>query len=365
VPVPDEQLPVLLPETDDYLPDGKGKSPLAKVSSFVNVTCPQCGGDAERETDTLDTFVDSSWYFLRYTDPKNAAEFAAKGKQADWMPVDLYSGGAEHTTMHLLYSRFWHKALFDRGLVNESEPYVHRENHGFVLGPDGQKMSKSKGNVMDPDKLVEQVGSDTVRMYLAFMGPYTGGASYPWNPGGVVGVRRFLERFWKAQELVTETSKLDDAKYAAIERALHRAIKKIGEDTKALKFNTAISQLMILLNAVEKEKQLGTEQWNTLLKIIAPFAPHMAEELWHESGHDSSVHLEEWPLFDPKLLQDDEVVIAIQIDGKMRDEILVARDASKEDTEKAAREKVASRLEGKQIVRTVVVPNRLVNFVTS
>ncbi|MDR3572140.1 MAG: leucine--tRNA ligase [Candidatus Pacebacteria bacterium] len=365
VAVPDNQLPVLLPETDDYLPDGKGKSPLAKVESFVQVKCPQCGGDAQRETDTFDTFIDSSWYFLRYADPKNEKEFAAKDRQALWMPIDLYSGGAEHTTMHLLYSRFWHKALFDQGLVADSEPYLRRMNRGIILGPDGQKMSKSKGNVIDPDDVVRRLGADTVRMYLAFIGPYNEVASYPWNPDGVVGVRRFLERLWRAQELVVESDKLDDKSYSIIDRELHRTIKKVGEDAKQLKFNTAISQMMIFLNTIEKEKQIGKAQWETLLKLLAPFAPHMAEELWHESGRETSIHAESWPSFDPKLLVSEEGVIAIQIDGKMRGEITIASDSPKDAVEAAAREKVAARLEGKTITRTIVVPNRLVNFVTA
>ena len=353
------QLPVLLPETDDYLPDGKGKSPLAKVKSFVNVKCRQCGGNAERETDTLDTFVDSSWYFLRYLDAHNDNEFAERKRQDKWMPVNFYSGGPEHTTMHVLYSRFWQKALFDRGLVKDSEPYLRRMSHGLILGPDNQKMSKSRGNVVDPDEIVEKLGADSLRLYLAFIGPYNEVGSYPWNPDGIVGIRRFIERVWRAQEYVVEQAN------AAIERPLHRTIKKVGDDISALKFNTAISALMILLNSIEKEKKIGKAQWETLLKLIAPLAPHVAEELWHDSGHDSSIHTEQWPMFDGNLLQDDEVVIAIQIDGKTRDEIRVPNNASKQETEKAAREKVASRIEGKTIARTIVVSGRLVNFVTS
>ncbi|HTR18783.1 MAG TPA: alpha/beta fold hydrolase, partial [Candidatus Paceibacterota bacterium] len=269
VPVPEGELPVLLPETDDFLPDGKGKSPLAKVKPFVNVKCPQCKGDAERETDTLDTFVDSSWYFLRYTDPKNEKEFAAKDKQANWMPIDLYSGGAEHTTMHLLYSRFWHKALFDAGLVADNEPYTRRMNRGIILGPDGQKMSKSKGNVVDPDDVVNRLGADTVRMYLAFIGPYNEVASYPWNPDGVVGVRRFIERVVRSSESVTSSE-------SKLSPLFHRTIKKVGEDIDALKFNTAISALMILLNAMEKAGSVSRTEWNTFLTLLAPFAPHIA-----------------------------------------------------------------------------------------
>jgi leucyl-tRNA synthetase len=303
---------------------------------------------------------------LRYTDPKNEREFAAKEKQANWMPVDLYSGGAEHTTMHLLYSRFWHKALFDLQLVNESEPYVHRENHGLVLGTDGQKMSKSKDNVMDPDELVERVGSDTVRIYLGFMGPYTGGLSYPWNPGGVIGVRRFLERVWRAQAFVTPDHDLKVGGDASgIGRVLHRTIKKVGEDIDALKFNTAISALMIVLNSIEKVGSLSALEWRTFLLLLAPFAPHLTEELWQETGGNGAVHQQPWPTYDPKLLIEETVVVAIQIDGKTRGEVAVPSGSDKETTERMARQAVAVRLEGKTIARTIVVPGRLINFVTS
>ncbi len=355
-PVPDKNLPVELPEVKDYLPDGRGKSPLAKAKKWVTAKCPKCKGKAERETDTLDTFVDSSWYFLRYTDPNNKKKFADAKKMAGWMPVDLYSGGAEHTTMHLLYSRFWHKALFDLGLVKDSEPYKRRMNRSLILGPDGQKMSKSRDNVVDPDEVVERLGADTVRMYLAFIGPYNEVSSYPWNPDGVVGVRRFLERVWRAQGLVQSI----DA--AALNNILHKTIKKVGEDIFAQKFNTAISQMMIFLNAVEVAKNIGEGQWREFLKLLAPFAPHVAEELWR-SKKKSSVHKETWPAYDERFLKDETIMIAVQINGKTRGEVNVASDADKAAIEKASRDAVASRLEGKKIVRTIVVPGRLVNFV--
>ena len=356
-PVPDAQLPVVLPEVEDYLPEGSGKSPLAKVDSFVNVSCPKCGGAAKRETDTLDTFVDSSWYFLRYTDPKNATEFASRQMQDAWMPVDLYSGGAEHTTMHLLYSRFWHKALFDIGFVKDPEPYKRRMNRSLIMGPDGQKMSKSLGNVIDPDKVVEQLGADTVRMYMAFMGPYAEVASYPWNPDGVVGVRRFLERMARNEEYIQE------ADVPALNGPLHKALKKIGEDVAVMKFNTAVSQLMILQNAIEKEKKIGKSQFTIMVQMLSPFAPHLAEELWHLLGNESSVHTQQWPAVEAKYLTDEEVTIAVQIDGKTRGEFVIASDADKSAVEAAAKEAVAARLEGKTIARTIVVPKRLVNFV--
>ncbi|MDO8552217.1 MAG: leucine--tRNA ligase [bacterium] len=360
-PVGDVDLPVELPEVKDYLPEGSGKSPLAKAKKWVAAKCPKCAGEAERETDTLDTFVDSSWYFLRYTDPNNKKEFASKEKQANWMPVNLYSGGAEHTTMHLLYSRFWHKALFDLGLVGESEPYKRRMNRSLILGPDGQKMSKSRGNVIDPDLVVERLGADTVRMYLAFIGPYNEVSSYPWNPDGVVGIRRFLERVWRMGQSTVDSPQL--TVNANIEPVLHRTVKKIGEDIALLKFNTAISSLMILLNAIEKEGAIGQEQFGVFLKLLSPFAPHITEELWHEAGNKSSIHLEKWPVFDPALLRDENVTIAIQINGRTRGEVQVPTDSDKKTVEDAALAAVGSRVEGKKILRTIYVPSRLVNFV--
>ena len=357
VAVPDKDLPVKLPEVKDYLPDGNGKSPLAKVKKWVNVKCPKCKAQAKRETDTLDTFVDSSWYFLRYADPKNKQKFADAKKMANWIPVDLYSGGAEHTTMHLLYSRFWYKALYDLKLVGAKEPYTRRMNRSIILGPDGQKMSKSKGNVIDPDAVVSQLGADTVRMYLAFIGPYNEVASYPWNPDGVVGIRRFLERVWRVSETVKKTSIL------SLDNVLHKTIKKVGEDIAVLKFNTAISALMIFLNAVEKEGQIGTVQWSAFLRLLAPFAPHLAEELWSGIGNKKSVHLEKWPKYDASKLKEKTVTIAIQINGKTRGTVTVSQDASKEDQEVAARAIVADRLSGQTVTRTIIVPDRLVNFV--
>ena len=361
VAVKDSELPVKLPEVKDYLPEGSGKSPLAKAKKWVSVKCPKCKGKAERETDTLDTFVDSSWYFLRYTDPKNKKEFAGRAKMDAWLPVDFYLGGAEHTTMHLLYSRFWHKALFDLGLVADKEPYARRMNRGLILGPDGHKMSKSRGNVVDPDEEVKRLGADTVRMYLAFIGPYTQVSNYPWNPNGVVGIRRFLERIWRLSSKVSTTRTSD----VLVERLLHQTIKKVGEDVLAQKFNTAISQLMVFLNALEKSEGIGREQWKTFLCLLAPFAPHISEELWVELGNKRSIHLEKWPTYTDALLKEDTITIAVQINGKTRGETRVPADAGKDAALHAAQEAVAERLKGKQITRTIFVPERLVNFVIS
>lgn len=352
--VRDVDLPVKLPEVKDYLPDGRGKSPLAKAKNWVSVKCPKCKGKAERETDTFDTFIDSSWYFLRYTDPNSKAKFADAKKLAAWMPIDLYSGGAEHTTVHVLYSRFWQKALYDLRLVKDKEPYTRRMNRSLIMGPDGQKMSKSRGNVIDPDAVVEKLGADTVRMYLAFIGPYNEVSNYPWNPDGVVGVRRFLERTWRVKPRTSDV--------LGVETMLHKTIKKVSEDVPMQKFNTAIAQMMIFLNVVEKNG-VGKRQWETFLRLLAPFAPHIAEELWQELGHKASIHKEKWPKFDAKKLLEETVTIAIQINGKTRGEVSVETDASKDVVEQVAREAVKERLDGKTITRTVVVPNRLVNFV--
>jgi leucyl-tRNA synthetase len=357
VPVPGKDLPIKLPPVKDYLPDGSGRSPLAKAGKWVKVKCPQCKGAAERETDTFDTFVDSSWYFLRYTDPKNAKMFADPKRLNAWMPVDLYSGGAEHTTMHVFYSRFWQKAMYDLGLVKDPEPYARRMNRSLIMGPDGQKMSKSRGNVIDPDEVVKQLGADTVRMYLAFIGPYNEVSSYPWNPDGVVGVRRFLERVWRLQEGVVKDGD------ASLDAMLHRTIKKIGEDITALKFNTAIAQMMIFLNEVEKQKKIGKEQWNIFLRLLAPFAPHIAEELWSLSKFRKSIHQATWPAYDEAKLAEGSVTIAVQIDGKTRGQVAIVSGADKSAHEAAARETVKVRLEGKEVARTIVVLGRLVNFV--
>lgn len=357
VPVPESDLPVVLPDIEDYLPSSEGKSPLAKATSWAKVSCPKCGGEAERETDTLDTFVDSSWYFLRYADPKNTEEFASKERLKDWMPIDFYSGGAEHTTMHLLYSRFWHKVLFDLGLVAESEPYTRRMNRGLIMGPDGQKMSKSKGNVVDPDKEVERLGSDSVRMYLAFVGPYNEVGAYPWNPDGLVGVRRFLERVWRLSGKLGGESE-DSALF-------HQTIKKVGDEIVSMKMNTGVSALMILVNELDKREKISVEEYETFLKLLAPFAPHMTEELWHILGHETSIHTEAWPNYDSEKLQLSEVVIAVQINGKVR----ATFQASSTIGEAEAVEKATSLPEvqkwvgDKGIKKAIYVPGKLVNLV--
>lgn len=320
VTVPEDQLPVILPEISDYLPRDDGKSPLAKATEWMNVKCPKCGKSAERETDTLDTFVDSSWYYLRYTDPKNRDMFADFEKMKSWMPINFYSGGPEQTTMHLLFARFFNKALFDLKLSPVSEPFKQRLNRGLILGTDGNKMSKSKGNVIDPDKEVEMFGADTVRAYLAFIGPYNEPGSYPWDQNGIVGVRRFLERINQIpQKLVEETSE-------NTKKVLHKAIKKVTEDLEKLKFNTAISELMILTNEIFKNG-ISKEDAKIVAKLLAPIAPYLAEEIWYQLGSKDSVHdcsgANKFPVWNSEYLVESVLEIPVQINGKVRSKISV------------------------------------------
>lgn len=358
-PVPEEHLPWVLP-TDDIDLTPKGTSPLGSSKELLERTEKIFGKGWKPEVDTMDTFVDSSWYFLRYTDPHNEEVFADKQMQKNWMPVKRYSGGAEHTTMHLLYSRFFHKALFDLGLTNQEEPFEMRMNRGLILGPDGQKMSKSKGNVVDPGPHVERVGADTVKTYLAFIGPYNEVGQYPWDLGGIAGVRRFLERVWKLHESVSDK---EDSKEIHI--LVNQTIKKVTEDIENYKFNTAISQMMILINEAEKAGGVSEIVYEKLLQLLAPFAPHMAEELWEKMGHTTSIHLEVWPNYDAEKLLGDEVTYAIQINGKLRGELRVARDTEEPEVieEAQSTQGIKERIEGKKLLKTVFVKGRLVNFV--
>jgi len=372
--IPDEHLPWVLPEDDiDFTP--KGTSPLGSSKELKERTEKIFGLGWTPEYDTMDTFVDSSWYFLRYTDPKNEKEFASIEKMDAWLPVQKYSGGAEHTTMHLLYSRFFHKALFDLGLVKDPEPYIERMNRGLILGPDGQKMSKSKGNVIDPDGEVERVGADTVRMYLAFIGPYNEVGQYPWDVGGIVGTRRFLERVWKISMNITPFPPLNlrggaEQSEAGVigsklENLLHKTIKKVTEDILAFKFNTAISAMMIFANELEHTPEVSKGTFDTFLKLLAPFAPHMTEEIWANLGHKDSIHLEEWPKFDENKIKDEKVTIVVQINSKVRAQF----EADSGISEKEVKEKALSLpetqkwLNDKEIKKAVYIPNKLINFV--
>lgn len=351
--VPKEHLPWTLPEDVDFTPTGI--PPLAKSEELKARTEKIFGPGWTPEVETMDTFVDSSWYFLRYIDNKNTDSLSSLESQKNWMPIDIYFGGAEHTTMHLLYSRFWQKALYDLGLVTETEPYKRRVNRGLILGPDGNKMSKSKGNVIDPDEQVKLVGADTVKMYLAFMGPYEG-ANYPFDLGGIAGLRRFLERVYGLKDHVC------DSPVSATTKLLHKTIKKVKEDTSVFKFNTAISAMMILVNQIEKEG-ITENEYQDFLKLLAPFAPHLTEELWYQMGHKNSIHQEAFPVADESLAVDESVTIGVQINGKMRGTIQVAPTASEAEAMSALPAAITKRISGNNIKKVIYVPGRILNLI--
>lgn len=357
VAVPYEELPLRLPDMDNFKPGEDGQSPLAKVDSFVNCTCPKCGGAAKRETDTMPQWAGSSWYFLRYCDPHNSKKFADREKINYWMPVDWYNGGMEHVTRHLIYSRFWHHFLYDLGEVNTPEPYRKRSAQGLILGPDGEKMSKSKGNVVDPLDIVSQYGADTLRVYVLFMGDYASAA--PWNDSSVKGCRRFLERVFALQDIVVpETVK-------ALEAPLHKTIKKVSSDIEEQKFNTAIAALMTFMNEVGREKQIGREQLLSFVKLLNPFAPHIAEEIYQAQGGEGSLQLASWPEHDEAKTVDESIEIGVQVNGKLRATVTIPTDCEKEEALALAKadEKVQAALEGKNLVKEIYVPNKIVNLV--
>ena len=357
VAVPYEELPLRLPDMDNFKPGEDGQSPLAKVDSFVNCTCPKCGGAAKRETDTMPQWAGSSWYFLRYCDPHNSEKFADREKINYWMPVDWYNGGMEHVTRHLIYSRFWHHFLYDLGEVNTPEPYKKRSAQGLILGPDGEKMSKSKGNVVDPLDIVSQYGADTLRVYVLFMGDYASAA--PWNDSSVKGCRRFLERVFALQDIVVpETVK-------ALEAPLHKTIKKVSSDIEEQKFNTAIAALMTFMNEVGREKKIGKEQLLSFVKLLNPFAPHIAEEIYQAQGGEGSLQLASWPEHDEAKTVDESIEIGVQVNGKLRATVTIPTNCEKEEALALAKadEKVQAALDGKNLVKEIYVPNKIVNLV--
>ena len=357
VAVPYEELPLRLPDMDNFKPGEDGQSPLAKVESFVNCTCPKCGGAAKRETDTMPRWAGSSWYFLRYCDPHNSEKFADREKINYWMPVDWYNGGMEHVTRHLIYSRFWHHFLYDLGEVNTPEPYKKRSAQGMILGADGEKMSKSKGNVVDPLDIVSQYGADTLRVYVLFMGDY--GSAAPWNDSSVKGCRRFLERVFALQDIVVpETVK-------SLEASLHKTIKKVSADIEEQKYNTAIAALMTFLNEVGKEKKIGREQLLCFVKLLNPFAPHIAEEIYQNQGGEGSLQLASWPEHDEAKTVDESIEIGVQVNGKLRATVTIPTDCEKSEALALAKadEKVQAALEGKNLVKEIYVPNKIVNLV--
>ncbi|GMO53450.1 MAG: leucine--tRNA ligase [Termitinemataceae bacterium] len=368
VAVNEADLPLKLPETSSFAPSGSGESPLANIDTWVNTKCPKCGGDAKRETNTMPQWAGSCWYYLRYLDPHNENEFASKEKIDYWAPVDLYVGGTEHAVLHLLYSRFWHKVLFDAGLVNTKEPFARLINQGMILGEDNQKMSKSRGNVINPDDIIKEYGADSMRIYEMFMGPLE--VSKPWMTAGLVGVSRFLERLWAISEKVDTKNKeqgIADKKIEdkVIERLLHKTIKKVTVDTNALNFNTAISAMMVYSSSLSKLPSVPLSLWQPLVIMIASYTPHLGEELWQKCGGRPSVSKAKWPVFDEALTQDGELTIVIQVNGKNRDKFTSLPGTSKEELQKAALQStiVQKWLEGSPPKKIIIVPNKLVNIV--
>jgi leucyl-tRNA synthetase len=361
VPLPESALPLTLPDVEKYHTTENGESPLALMTEWVNTTCPKCGKPARRETDTMPQWAGSSWYFLRYIDPHNDSAFASRKMLDYWTPVDWYNGGMEHTTLHLLYSRFWHKFLYDIGVVPTSEPYAKRTSHGLILGENGEKMSKSRGNVVNPDEMVAQYGADGFRLYEMFMGAFD--QPIPWSTTGLNGMNRFLFRVWEMHSRVSAEA-LEDAE---LTRVLHQSIKKVGDDIEATKFNTALAQLMTLSNTMNRMQLIRKADYEILVKLLAPFAPHIAEELWAASGHDTLVSKEPWPQYNEALLTVSSVTVVVQVNGKLRAEFSIERGASKESLELSARSipKVVTYLEGKILRKVITVPDKLVNFVVS
>jgi leucyl-tRNA synthetase len=375
VPIPEEELPVELPDVTHYEPSGTGESPLANIDDWVNVKCPRCGAPAKRETNTMPQWAGSSWYYLRFIDSKNSEQLVDKEKEKYWSPVDLYAGGAEHATRHLIYARFWHKFLYDIGVVNYDEPFTRLEHVGIILAEDGRKMSKRFGNVINPDNIVEQYGADTMRVYEMFMGPFS--QSIAWSTNGLIGVRRFLEKVYNYVEKILDQDENSFNKWMNNEiktdsktiSLLHKTIKKVDEDIHYFKFNTAISQLMIFRNGLDikggEEKILAKEDLEKFLIIFSPFAPHLAEELWEKLGHTESIFRESWPEYDPELIKEEKMNIAIQVNGKLRDTMEIASDTGEKKVKETARqrEKVQKWLKGKEVVKEVYVEGKLVNFV--
>ncbi|MFB6181973.1 MAG: class I tRNA ligase family protein [Candidatus Magasanikbacteria bacterium] len=364
IPVPEEDLPLELPELEDYEPsDEPGESPLSKVQEWVQTECPRCGSDARRETDVMPNWAGSSWYFLRYTDPQNNEEFSSKEALDYWTPVDWYNGGMEHTTLHLLYSRFWNQFMYDAGYVPTKEPYQKRTSHGMILAEGGEKMSKSKGNVVNPNKVVEEYGADAVRTYIMFMGPFDQDAE--WSEDGLKGVRRFLERVWRLQDNISED--LSDEDEQTANKEVHKAVKKADEDIESMDFNTAIAQMMECVNELNKLDGIYERHYEKLIKILSPFAPHMCEELSSEVlENEPSISFSEWPDYKEDYLQEDTTQIAVQINGNVRDELEIPSDADEDQVRDivVGREQVQKYLENEEIEKFIYVEGNLVSIAT-
>ena len=359
VAIPESELPLELPEIDTFEPGDNGESPLAKAYDWIETTCPHCGGKAQRETDTMPQWAGSSWYFLRYMDPHNNDALASKEALEYWSPVDWYNGGMEHTTLHLLYSRFWHKFLYDIGVVPTKEPYMKRTSHGMILGENNEKMSKSRGNVVNPDDVVNEFGADAFRTYEMFIGAFD--QSTPWSQQGLKGCYKFLERVWNLQSIVT-----DEEGYSAdLEKNMHKAIKKVGDDFERMKFNTAIATMMSLVNDFSKKGSVTRGEYMTLITLLNPVAPHMTEELWQIYGNDGLLSLQTWPSFEEEKTVDDEIEIVVQINGKIKDKLMIPAGLDRNGTQEAAMntDKIKGLIEGKTVVKVIAVPDKRVNIV--
>ncbi|MBQ8138022.1 MAG: leucine--tRNA ligase [Lachnospiraceae bacterium] len=356
VPLKEEDLPLMLPEVESYMPTDNGESPLAAMTDWVNVKCPCCGGPAKRETDTMPQWAGSSWYFLRYIDPKNDKELASMDKLKYWLPVDWYNGGMEHTTLHLLYSRFWHRFLYDQGVVPTKEPYAKRTSHGMILGENGEKMSKSRGNVINPDDIVNDYGADTLRTYEMFIGAFDQAAS--WSEDGVKGCRRFLERVWKLQEIL-----VDGDEYSSdLEAKMHQTIKKVSNDFETLKYNTGIAAMMALINEFYKKGSVNRAEFSAFLRLLAPVAPHITEELWQANGYEGRLYNASWPEYSDEKCVESTVTIAVQVNGKLRATIQAPKDGDKDAIIAQAKEAAAEKITG-NIIKEIYVPGKIVNIV--
>ena len=360
VPIDESELPLVLPQVDSYEPTDNGESPLSKMTDWVNTTCPKCGGKAMRETDTMPQWAGSSWYFLRYMDPHNDESFASKEALNYWHQVDWYNGGMEHTTLHLLYSRFWHKFLYDIGQVPTAEPYAKRTSHGMILGENGEKMSKSRGNVVNPDDVVNEFGADTLRLYEMFIGDFEKAA--PWSNAGIKGCRRFIERYWNLQSILVD----GEAIRPEMENSFHKAIKKVSYDIENLKFNTAIASLMALMNVIAEKGSINKAELSVFTMLLNPFAPHVTEEVWSEMKLGEGMVTEQiWPKYDESKCKDDVIEIVVQVNGKVRTRLYVAADIQKDDAIALAKaeDRITAEINGKNVVKEIYVPGKLVNIV--
>jgi leucyl-tRNA synthetase len=359
--LPEKDLPLKLPKVKYYEPSGTGESPLANIKDWVYTKCPKCGSVAKRETNTMPQWAGSCWYYLRYIDPKNNKELVSKEKQKYWLPVDLYVGGAEHATRHLIYARFWHKFLYDIKVVSQKEPFLKLRHVGLILGPDSRKMSKRYGNVITPEEMCQKYGADALRLYEMFMGPFS--EEIAWQEKGIVGTKRFLDRVWNLKEKIKiEKNYKDDKKIISL---TNKTIKKVSEDIENFKFNTAISQLMIFLHEIENVNKISLEIYQTFLKLLAPFAPHICEELWQKIGNKKSIFLEKWPKYDEKKIKEEKIIFLIQVNGKLRDKIFIEKNLSEEEIKDIVlkNEKIKKYITGKEIKKIIFIPQKLINIV--